>query len=53
MEKQLTQSREAALADLPTLCDVGTKIDSKGHKHSWIGWKAHIDWSDGGLPPTC
>ena len=50
MEKQLSQSVEAALCELPYLCDVGTKIDSKGHKHSWIGWKAHLDWSDGGLP---
>jgi hypothetical protein len=50
LEKQLTQSAEEALKELPKICDVGTKKDSKGNKHSWIGWKAHIDWGDGGIP---
>jgi len=50
LEKQLTQSVEEALAALPYRCDVGTKTDAKGHKHSWIGWKSPIDWADGGLP---
>jgi hypothetical protein len=31
---------------------VGVKTDSKGHKHAWIGWKAHIDWADGAVPLT-
>lgn len=50
LEKQVTQSVEQALSELPYVCDVGTKVDSKGHKHSWIGWKSHIDWADGSLP---
>ena len=38
------------MAELPRVCDVGCKRDSKGHKHCWVGWKAHIDWADGALP---
>jgi len=50
LQKQLNQTLEEALAELPYVCNVGTKTDSKGHKHSWIGWKAHIDWADGAFP---
>ena len=50
LEKQLTQTVEEAIAELPNVCDVGCKNNSKGVKHSWIGWKAHIDWADGGIP---
>jgi hypothetical protein len=52
MQTQVEQTIEEALADLPYVCNVGTKTDSKGHKHSWIGWKAHIDWADGAFPLT-
>jgi len=48
--KQLDQTPEEAIAELPQVCNVGTKQDAKGFKHSWIGWKAHIDWADGGIP---
>jgi len=37
-------------ADLPKVCDTGTKIDSKGHKTSWNGYKLHIDTVDGDIP---
>lgn len=50
MEEQMDQTPEEAIALLPMVCDVGTKKNSKGYKHSWIGWKAHVDWSDSGLP---
>ncbi len=40
-------------ADLPSACNVGTKRNSKGHKTSWIGYKLHIDASDGGIPVSC
>ena len=36
------------IADLPRACDVGTKRDSQGHKHSWVGYKLHWDVADGG-----
>ena len=41
------------LDDLPKVCDVGTKRNSKGHQTSWIGYKLHIDAADGGIPVSC
>ena len=38
------------VADLPTRCDVGTKINAEGYKISWIGYKLHIDSIDGDIP---
>ena len=38
------------LADLPKECDIGCKKDSKGYKHSWCGYKLHIDTTDGDIP---
>ena len=52
LEKQQKQTAEEALAELPRVCNVGSKKDSKGNLHSWIGWKAHIDWADGSIPLT-
>ena len=60
-EKTLTrlekQSQGMTLAEmkatLPKLCAVGTKRNSKGYKTSWIGYKLHIDASDGGIPISC
>lgn len=40
-------------ADLPSDCNVGSKRNSKGYKTSWIGYKLHIDASDGGIPISC
>ena len=50
MVKQLGQTAEEAIAELPRLCNVGSKKDSKGNRLRWSGWKAHIDWADGGIP---
>ena len=50
LERQLSMSLAEILADLPTKCDVGTKIDSKGFKKSWKGYKLHIDTADGDIP---
>jgi hypothetical protein len=41
------------LSELPKGCDVGTKKNSKGYKESWIGYKLHIDASDGDIPISC
>ena len=41
------------LDDLPQVCDVGTKKNSKGYKTSWAGYKLHIDSADGGIPISC
>lgn len=48
--KQLDQTPQEAIADLPRVCNIGSKKDSKGNLHSWTGWKTHIDWADGGIP---
>ena len=50
IEKQLKQTPEEALAELSRVCDAGCKQDSKGNKNYWIGYKAHLDWADGGFP---
>lgn len=50
MERQLLQSAAEAIAELPSVCDVGTKIDSKGSKRHWVGYKFHVDVCDGGVP---
>jgi hypothetical protein len=41
------------LDDLPRDCNVGTKQNSKGYKHSWTGYKLHIDSADGQIPISC
>ena len=41
IEKQVTQSAEDAIKELPTVCDRGTKKNAKGYKESWNGYKLH------------
>ena len=54
LEKQSTgMSLVQMKADLPSVCNVGTKRNSKGYKTSWIGYKLHIDAGDGGIPISC
>jgi len=50
LTQQLSRSLEENLADIPTHCSIGTKLDSKGHKYSWIGYKLHLDVIDGDIP---
>ena len=50
LQKQLDMSVTEMLADLPKTCDIGCKKDSKGYKHSWGGYKLHIDTADGDIP---
>ena len=50
LDLQPTRSLEENPADLPTQCDVGTKVNAKGYKTSWNGYKLHADVSDGGIP---
>ena len=52
IENQVNQSVREALANLPTACDVGSKINSKGFKETWTGYKLHIDTADGDIPVT-
>ena len=44
---------EEMIADLPTASTWGCKKNSRGHKYFWPGYKAHIDWSDNGIPISC
>jgi len=53
IERQLTMTVEEMVAELPTACDRGTKINSKGHMESWNGFKLHIDAADGQIPISC
>ena len=50
LQKQLGMSLVEMLKDLPKECDIGCKRDSKGYKHSWRGYKLHIDTTDGDIP---
>ena len=53
IERQGSMNLNEMLQDLPDKCDVGTKKDSKGYKHTWVGWKLHIDSGDFGIPLSC
>jgi DDE family transposase/transposase-like protein DUF772 len=50
LERQRQQTLEAMLAELPTGCDIGTKRNSKGFSETWVGYKLHLDVSDGMVP---
>jgi len=50
LAQQIEQSVEEAIAELPTVCDRGTKKNAKGYKTSWNGYKLHLDVNDTGLP---
>jgi hypothetical protein len=41
--RQMDRTPEESLAELSCACDVGAKLNSKGHMHWWIGYKLHID----------
>ena len=53
LERQESMSLEEMLADLPRVCDCGTKRNSKGHPEHWVGYKLHLDVADGGIPISC
>jgi hypothetical protein len=50
LDLQPGRSLAQNVADLPTRCDVGTKINAKGYKTSWTGYKLHLDSIDGDIP---
>lgn len=50
LELQPQRSLAENLADLPTVCDIGCKKNSKGHTEHWIGYKLHLDVMDGDIP---
>jgi hypothetical protein len=50
VEQQLTQTLPQMLAELPRVCDRGSKCNAQGYKNSWNGYKLHIDTADCGVP---
>jgi|AntAceMinimDraft_17_1070374.scaffolds.fasta_scaffold56216_1 hypothetical protein len=53
IERQQSMDVEKMLEELPKACDVGSKVNSKGYKKSWAGYKLHIDAADGHIPISC
>lgn len=53
LERQQNMTLEEMIEELPTACDCGTKLDSKGKPHHWIGYKLHWDVGDGQIPISC
>ena len=53
LERQAAMTLEEMLKDLPKVCDIGVKLNAKGHQESWIGYKLHLDTIDGGIPVSC
>lgn len=53
IEKQLTQSLDEMLAELPCVCDCGSKRGSRGYPEHWFGYKLHMDVDDNGIPLSC
>jgi hypothetical protein len=53
LERQESMSLAEMLAELPCVCDCGTKRNSKGYPTYWVGYKLHLDVADGGLPISC
>jgi len=50
VELQAGRRLEENLSELPTVCNVGTKKNSKGYKTTWVGYKLHLDCIDGDIP---
>jgi len=50
--KQVNQTAQEAVEELPTVCDVGCKKNAQGYKETWIGYKLHVDTNDCCLPLT-
>jgi hypothetical protein len=53
IERQMTMTVDEMVAELPTLCDRGVKVNSRGYMESWNGFKFHVDSADGQIPIAC
>jgi hypothetical protein len=55
LERQCSGTMTVAemLDELPRNCDVGCKLDSRGNKYRWSGYKLHLDVADGQIPISC
>jgi hypothetical protein len=50
LDRQREMTHAEMMADLPRHCSVGVKIDAKGRKQRWTGYKLHLDVGDGDVP---
>jgi len=50
IERQLAQTPEIALLDIPMHCDTGCKPDPEGHLHHWKGYKFHVITNEDRVP---
>jgi len=50
LDTQGSRSLAENLADLPTHCDRGSKVNARGYQSSWNGYKLHLDVIDGDIP---
>ena len=50
LQEQPGRSLTKNLKALPTSCDVGTQKSANGDKESGVGYKLHLDGSDGDIP---
>lgn len=50
IQRQLSMTLKEMLNDLPKVCSIGSKQNSKGHAEHWIGYKLHVDYADGSVP---
>lgn len=53
LERQQKMTLEEMIKELPTLCDSGTKVNSKGYPEYWAGYKLHLDVADAQIPISC
>jgi len=52
VERQFYMSVEDMLAEIPKVCNIAAKRDSKGNHQYWRGYKLHLDVADGQIPIT-
>lgn len=50
LDRQVQQTADEAVAELPNVCDRGVKKNAKGYTETWNGFKLHVDVNDTGLP---
>jgi hypothetical protein len=50
IQRQRRRKLDVMIADLPQKCDMGAKMNSKGHQQYWRGYKLHLDVADGQVP---
>lgn len=53
LQRQQSMSLEEMIDELPQRCDHGSKLDSRGYRQHWVGYKLHLDVADGQIPISC